>query len=157
MTPRSIALLATVLIVAACSSRRTVNVPMPTSPEAAVQQFMVAVDHRDMPAMADLWGTADRGPASTWMKGEELEQRLAVIGVYLAHDEFEVLPPGFRPLPTVRERQVQVRITRRGCRHTVPFTLTPYGEGWVISSIDIAAAGNPARTCGVPGAGTGGV
>lgn len=157
-TPRSIALLATVLTVAACSSRQSVNVPTPTNPEAAVQQFMMAVNDRDMPVMGQLWGTAQRGPASGWMKPEELEQRLAVIGVYLQHDEFEVVPPSFEPLPTVAQRLVRVRITRRGCRHTVPFTLVRHGEGWVISSIDIAAAGSPARTCETgPGVGTGGI
>jgi hypothetical protein len=158
MTPRSIALLATVLTVAACSSRQTANVPAPSNPEAAVQQFMEAVDDRDMPVMGALWGTADRGPASTWMDPEELERRLAVMGVYLQNDQYEVLPQAFEPLPTVQQRQVQVRITRSGCEHTVPFALVRYGDGWLISSIDIASAGNPSRSCeDVPGAGTGGV
>jgi hypothetical protein len=145
-------LLATVLTVAACSSQPVANVPTPSSPEAAVRQFMVGVEQRDMPVMGAVWGTADRGPASGWMNPEELERRLAVMGVYLANDEYEVLPPAFEPLPTVRQRHVRVRITRAGCEHTVPFTLVQYGDGWVISAIDIAAAGNPQRTCeAVPG------
>jgi hypothetical protein len=157
-TLRSIALLAIVLTVGACSSRRSVTVPTPASPEAAVQQFMAAVDARNMPVMGDVWGTADRGPASGWMKPEELERRLAVMGVYLAHDEFEVLPQAYEPLPTVAQRVVQVRLVRAGCEYTVPFTLVPHGDGWVIGSIDIAAAGNPARSCeGVPDGGMGGV
>ncbi len=119
-----------------------------------MQQFMVAVDDRDMPVMGSLWGTTDRGPASHWMNPEELERRLAVMGVYLTNDEYEVLPQAFEPLPNVQQRYVQVRITRRGCEHTVPFTLVRYGDGWLISSIDIASAGNPSRTCeDVPGAG----
>jgi hypothetical protein len=157
MTPTSIALLAALLTVAACSSQPVAGVPTPSSPEAAVQQFMVGVEQRNMPVMGGLWGTADRGPASAWMDPEELERRLAVMGVYLANDEYEVLPPAFEPLPTV-QRQVQVRITRSGCEHTVPFTLVQYQGGWLISSIDIAAAGNPSRRCDdAPGAGTGGV
>jgi hypothetical protein len=157
-TVRSIALLAIVLTAQACSSHSAIEVPTPASPEAAVQQFMVAVGDRDMPIMGGLWGTSERGPASAWMNPEELEQRLAVMGVYLAHDEFEVLPRPFEPLPNAPQRQVQVRIIRAGCGYTVPFTLVPYGSGWIIGSIDIAAAGNPARTCeGVPDGGTGGV
>jgi len=157
-SPRSIALLAIVLTVAACSSRPTVNVPTPTSPEAAVQQFMAAVETRDMPVMGHLWGSAERGPASGWMKPEELERRLAVMGVYLQNDEHEVLPLAYEPLPTVSQRIVRVRITRSGCQYTVPFTLVPHGDGWLINSIDIASAGNPARTCeAVPGGGPGGL
>jgi hypothetical protein len=152
MTSTSIALLATVLTVAACTSQPVTDVPTPSSPEAAVRQFMVGVEQRNMPVMGALWGTADRGPASGWMNPEELERRLAVMGVYLANDAYEVLPPAFEPLPTVQQRHVQVRITRAGCEHTVPFTLVQYGDGWVISAIDIAAAGNPQRTCeNVPG------
>ncbi len=132
------------------------EVPQPTSPEAAVHQFMAAVNQRDLPVMGELWGTDRRGPASVWMRPEELEQRLTVMAVYLGHDEYEVLPRAFEPLPTVKQREVQVRLTRSGCEHTVPFTLVPYGNGWLISSIDIAAAGNPARTCeNAPGKGPG--
>ena len=111
-----------------------------------------------MPVMGALWGTADRGPASAWMDPQELERRLAVMGVYLENDQYEVLPRAFEPLPTVPQRQVQVRIVRRGCQHTVPFTVVQFGDGWLISSIDIASAGNPQRTCEeVPGTGPGGV
>lgn len=156
-TPRSIALLASVLTVAGCSSRPTVDVPTPTSPEAAVQRFMQAVDDRDMPVMGELWGSSERGPAAQWMNPEELERRLAVMGVYLENDEWEILPLAYEPLPTLTQRIVRVRLMRSGCEYTVPFTVIPQGSGWLINSIDIASAGNPARTCEPgPGGGTGG-
>jgi hypothetical protein len=45
------------------------------------------------------------------------------------------------------ERAVFAQITRKGCHPTVPFTLVPYSGGWLIRSIDLAAAGNPSRRC----------
>ena len=80
-----------------------------------------------------------------------LEQRLTVIKTYLAHEEFEILPPDANSLLPEGQRQVRVRITRMGCTPVVPFTLGRWKSGWLISNIDLGAAGNPARPCPVGG------
>jgi hypothetical protein len=78
-----------------------------------------------------------------------LEQRLTVIRIYLEHEDFAIVPGD--PVAGVNieagERAVFVRITRKGCTPTVPFTLVPYRGGWLVRSIDLAAAGNPSRRC----------
>lgn len=138
-------LAAAALLLVACGGPQSVAAP--ASPEAAVRGFLNAVRANSLLAMSEVWGSA-RGPARRYMRRDEVDQRLAVIRAYLDHERFEilesqaVLPPG----PDGR-RSLQVRLTRRGCTPVVPFTVVPYGGGWLVSDIDLAAAGNPQRRC----------
>lgn len=118
--------------------------PAPADPATTVQAFLEAVRANDLRAMGRLWGTS-RGPAAGRMPAEELERRLTVMRIYLAHERFEILPDLDRPR-TARP-VLRVRLTRRGCLPVVPFTMTRHGDGWLIQEIDLAAAGNPQRTC----------
>jgi hypothetical protein len=118
----------------------------PSSPEAAVRGFMNAVRANSLGVMGELWGSR-RGPARSYLPAHELEQRLIVIRTYLDHESFEILESQSALPRAADQRIVEVRLTRKGCRPVVPFTLIPYKRGWLISNIDIAAAGNPARTC----------
>ncbi len=133
----------------ACSSRSGgAGVPPPVDPEAAVRSFLAAVSANSITGMGQLWGTTE-GPAVGNMDQAELEQRLTVVRIYLEHEQFAIVPGD--PVAGVNieagERAVFVRLTRRGCTPTVPFTLVPYGGGWLIRSIDLASAGNPSRRC----------
>ncbi len=118
----------------------------PSSPEAAVRNFMNAVRVNSLSTMGELWGSS-RGPAKSYLPANELEQRLIVIRTYLDHESFEILEPQSSVPRAANQRIVEVRLTRKGCRPVVPFTLVSYKGGWLISNIDIAAAGNPARSC----------
>lgn len=142
---RSIPTLALALIIGACGGKDTTTVPTPVDPESAIQGFMGAVQAQDLRRMANLWGTS-KGPASKTMEGEELRRRLSVMQVYLAHDSFEILPP-IVGTSDGGKRDFVVRIVRKGCTPSVPFTMVRYGEGWLVNSVDLAAAGNPAREC----------
>ncbi len=142
---RSIPTLALALIIGACGGKDTTTVPTPIDPESAIQGFMGAVRAQDLRGMANLWGTS-KGPASKTMKSEELRRRLSVIQVYLVHDSFEILP-AIVSTTDGGKRDFVVRITRRGCTPSIPFSLVRYGGGWLVNSVDLAAAGNPAREC----------
>ena len=99
--------------------------------------------------MAQLWGSS-AGLASDRLDTQTLQRRLTVIRVYLEHEEYSVVPrPNEAGLIETEsnERVVYVRLTRKGCNPVVPFTLSPYGGGWLIRNIDLTAAGNPARRC----------
>jgi hypothetical protein len=147
--PRFLGAALTLGSVLACGGGRETLAP--SSPEAAVRTFMNAVRANSLSTMGELWGSA-RGPARSYMPAGELEQRLIVIRTYLEHESFEILEPQSALPRAPNQRIVEVRLTRKGCRPVVPFTLIPYKGGWLISNIDIAAAGNPARSCPqVPG------
>ncbi len=132
------------LVLAACG--RTSTVPPPVSPEAAVRGFLDAVHANSLSTMAELWGSS-RGPARGYMKRDELEQRLTIIRTYLRHDKFTILESQGVASKVGNERTVRVRLERNGCVPVVPFTVAPYQGGWLVSNIDLAQAGNPARRC----------
>lgn len=133
-----------------CGKKEAATRPMPADPDATVVSFLTAVRAEDLDAMADLWGSSD-GPARENMDREELEQRLTIVKIYLSHEEYTIVPGARDPTIELRpgERLVMVRLTRKGCTPTVPFTLTPYRNAWLIRDIKLQAAGNPARTCAV--------
>ena len=135
---------------ASCSSRGGgATIPPPVDPDATVRGFLNAVSANSLAGMGRLWGTSD-GPAVGNMDQAVLEQRLTVIRIYLEHEEFRIVPgdPVAGANIEAGERAVFVRLSRRGCTPTVPFTLVPYGGGWLIRTIDLASAGNPSRRCG---------
>ncbi len=121
----------------------------PSSPEAAVEGFLSAVKANSLVAMGELWGTSS-GPMAGRMDRDELEKRLTVIRVYLAHDQYEIVPAGARASAAAPAgaRAVHARLTRGACRPVVPFTVVPFRQGWLVSDVDLNAAGNPARPCG---------
>ncbi len=121
-------------------------------PEQAVEMFMAAVKARSFATMGELWGTASDGPVNRTMDADERSKRLAVIQAYLVHETYEILPPDVTQSTTDRSVHFRVRLTRRGCTPTVPFTLARHRQGWLITNIDLGAAGTPTRQC-VPDAG----
>jgi hypothetical protein len=144
-----VALIAFLGSMTSCSSRGGgASIPPPVDPESAVRSFLNAVSANSVAGMGQLWGTKD-GPAAGRMDQTTLVQRLTVIRIYLEHEEFAFVPGD--PVAGVNldagERAVFVQLSRKGCKPTVPFTVVPYRGGWLIKSIDLAAAGNPSRRC----------
>lgn len=147
--PGVVTLLVFLGVLVGCGSHSgSTEIPPPADPESTVRSFMHAVSANSIAGMGQLWGTA-RGPAAGRMDRTTLEQRLTVIGIYLEHEDFQFVQgnPAANVSLKAGERAVFVRLTRKGCTPTVPFTLVPYRNGWLIKSIDLAAAGNPVRRC----------
>ena len=148
---RAVLGVAATVLLAACGGPRAGG-PAPVSPEAAIRSFLNAVKANSLAGMGATWGSS-RGPASSYMDQAELEQRLTVIRAFLEHEKFEILGSQAGVAPGAdQKRVVQVRLTRKGCEPVVPFTVIPYGGGWLVSDIDLSAAGNPQRPC-PPGSG----
>lgn len=133
------------LALTACGSGRAY--PAPAEPEAAVRQFLAAVQANSLTAMGEVWGT-DRGPAVSYMDRQEMEQRLTVMRTYLQHDRYEFVVGNASG--TSAERVVQVRLFRGNCRPVVPFTVVRYRSGWLVQQMDLEAVGNPQRACPAP-------
>ena len=140
--------LALALATAACGGKQspvsTGNAPV--EPEAAVRAFMNAVKANSIAAMRELWGT-EKGPAASYLNGQEVEQRLTVIRAFLEHERYEFAQPNEVDPANSAQRIVKVRLTRKGCMPVVPITTVRWSNGWLVKNIDLSAAGNPARSC----------
>jgi hypothetical protein len=142
---RTIAL-ASILATFGCGGKPVPTGTLPSDPVAAVEQFLAAVKANDLAAMGAVWGSS-RGPANAWMAADYREKALTVMRATLVHESYALDPAGTRPGSASGERIVRVQLLRNNCRPVVPFTALRYRDGWLVSNIDLNAAGNPRRPC----------
>jgi hypothetical protein len=130
----------------ACGGRAASHtVPVPAAPSTAVEQFLAAVQTKDLATMGQLWGPS-RGPAAESMNKDELHKRLTIMQTILVHERY-TLEVANAVVATPDEQLIRVRLERNGCQPVVPFTVVRYRSGWLVKAIDLEAAGNPARSC----------
>lgn len=147
-------MLATVLCVA-CGGRGSPSTIAPQSVSDALVQFMAAVKANDRTQMGQLWG-GERGPAASYMKRDDLQQRLTSIQVYLNHAGYRVIE-GPTPVPAnANAREFRIELQRAtGCNVVFPITMVRAANGaWFVNDVHLEAVGNPARRCQPGGGGT---
>lgn len=135
------------LLLAACGGGGGAKPAEPqTSAAGAVRSFMQAVADSNVDKMASLWGTAN-GPASRTRQPPDWERRVAIMQAYLRNDSFRITSDVPEQADPSRRAQ-QVEIKRQTCTWTVPFVTVKARDGsWLVTQVDLAAAGNPARPC----------
>jgi hypothetical protein len=118
-----------------------------TSANGAVQSFMQAVADSNVQTMASLWGTVN-GPASKTNQPPDWQRRVAIMQAYLRNQSFRITSDQPETGPGPDRRALQVEIKRDTCTWSVPFVAVKTREGaWLVTQVDLAAAGNPARPC----------
>src|SRR5438309_495485 len=120
----------------------------PQSPQETLAQFMSAVKENNISRMGTLWGS-ERGPATNWMKSDQLRERLAVLQIYLNHVGYRVVE-GPLPVPNKEDRRLlRVELQRStSCTVVVPIELARTKEGrWLVVGTDLASIPNPAAAC----------
>lgn len=126
----------------ACGGGRTAGVsPVqgPATAEAALEQFLTAVNAADLDQMAMLWGD-QRGPEGLThtMTNETRMQRLTIMQRVLRTDTHQITgtdasDPG--------RRVITVDMTQGTRRFAVPFTMVPMRSGgWIVNDIRLDAA-----------------
>ncbi|PYO42851.1 MAG: hypothetical protein DMD33_09310 [Gemmatimonadetes bacterium] len=120
----------------------------PQSPQQTLTQFMSAVKANDISRMGTLWGS-DRGPAASWMKSDELKERLTVIQKYLDHAGYRLVEG---PLPVAghdNTMSFRVELQRaNGCSVVFPVDLVrAKGGGWVVNDVHLASLSTPGGAC----------
>jgi hypothetical protein len=128
--------------------------PVPQSVNAALEQFLSAVKANDLSRMGTLWGT-DRGPASQWMKPDELRQRLTIIQKYLDYAGYRIVE-GPLAVPSRDDlRTYRVDLQRSGCNQVVQIdVIRTRSGGWLVHDVHLESAGSPATRCQPAGSGT---
>jgi hypothetical protein len=136
-------------VLSACGGGATPETVAPTnSAKSAVESFMQAVADSNLSRMANLWGGA-AGPAAKTGQPPDYQRRIAIMQAYLRNESHRIVTD--TPEGGDARHAVQVEIRRQLCTWVVPFTAIRLGDGtWIVTQVDLTAAGNPARPC-VPG------
>ena len=115
------------------------------APQVAVEQFLRAVNAKDLQAMSAVFGTRN-GPARETMDRTELEKREIILACYFAHDSARVISdtPGQQGHHDLRVELKKGNLTRQ----TTFFTIKGPGDRWYVDNMDIAAVRD---FCGNPG------
>lgn len=105
---------------------------------------MQAVADSNLNKMASLWGTTS-GPASRTGQPPDYQRRLAIMQAYLRNDSYRVTSDAAEG---TNRRALTVELRRQTCTWNVPFVAVSLADqSWLVNSVDLAAAGNPARPC----------
>jgi len=106
---------------------------------------MQAVADSNVERMASLWGTAN-GSASKTKQPPDWRRRVAIMQAYLRNQSFRITSD--EADADLNRRMLQVEIKRDACTWLVPFVaVKARDEVWLVTQVDLAAAGNPARPC----------
>lgn len=144
--------IAGLFLLAACSSatRNAGNSGQLTGAGAsqlAVEQFLKAVNDKDLQAMSMVFGTKD-GPARETMDRTELEKREVILACYFNHDSARILG---EQGGAQGHREVRVELKKGNLtRQTTFYTIKGPGGRWYVDNMDIAAVRD---FCGNPGTG----
>ena len=120
----------------------------PQSPQETLAQFMSAVKENNISRMGTLWGS-ERGPATNWMKSDQLRERLTVVQKYVDHAGYRVIEgplpvPGHDNMNTFR-----VELQRQGgCTVVFPIDLVhTKNGGWVVNDVHLGTIPTPGSSC----------
>lgn len=121
----------------------------PTTPAAAVQEFMRAVADSNLTRMAELWGT-DKGPASK-THPKDYEKRILIMQLFLHGAQARTL--GDVPSSKSGLRSVTTELAHNGCKVTISIDVVKTRDGWLVQNFDLAEAGRVNQPCdnGKPG------
>jgi hypothetical protein len=143
------------LVLTACggaSTGGTGEVRPANDASSAVTSFLQAVSDSNLNKMAALWGGV-AGPAAHTKQPPDYQRRIAVMQAYLRHDDSRIVSD--TPDATPTRHTVQAQLRRSACTWTVPFTVIQLADQtWIVNSVDLATAGNPARGCDMQAADT---
>jgi len=145
VTTRNYLLSCGALILAACGGNSAGAVAPLGSAEAAVREFMAAVQDSNIARMGRSWGSS-AGPAAVTNDPAQWEQRMKVVQYYLRGGTFRITSD--TPMNgDSKHRNVVVELTRGTCVKSLPFVAVESSNGWLVESVDISVAGNPRNPC----------
>jgi hypothetical protein len=120
----------------AATVRATGDITGAPSGRHAVEQFMGAIQSRDIQALTVVWGTT-RGSIRDTIERNEVERRAIIMQCFLAHDQFRILSdnPG-----EGGRRMIRGEITRGNVTRQTTFqAIRGPGERWYVETVDMAA------------------
>ena len=120
----------------------------PQSPQETLAQFMSAVKDNNIPRMGALWGS-ERGPATNWMKSDQLRERLSVVQKYVNHAGYRVIEGPLAVPGHDNMKSFRVELQRDGgCTVVFPIDLVRTKDGgWVVNDVHLGSIPTPGLPC----------
>jgi len=120
----------------------------PQSPQETLAQFMSAVKDNNIPRMGTLWGS-ERGPATNWMKADQLRERLSVVQKYVNHAGYRVIEGPLAVPGHDNMKSFRVELQRDpGCTVVFPIDLVRTKDGgWVVNDVHLGSIPTPGLPC----------
>jgi hypothetical protein len=135
----TIAVTLAALSLGACVKEQVIGGGGPNvGPSLVLEQFMRAVNKKDLTSMARLFGTKD-GPISERDSRTEVEPRMFTLATILNHDDYEIVNEQQVPGRAGVATQLIVRMKAGSLDNRVPFTFVRWKETWLIEQIGIDA------------------
>ena len=136
---------AAALVTACGGGAKGPEVAAEASSVQAAQAFMRAARDSNLTRMSQLWGTS-HGAAGMTHNPPDYERRLEVLQAYLRGDSARVTSDV--PIKgDANRRRLVVALFRSGCAKQVAMVTIRAKAGWIVNSVDLTSAGNPARPC----------
>ena len=142
---RRIALLAPLLV--ACGGGHAITTPIPTDPNAAVNQFLAAVKSKDIQGMGQVWGDEDNLEVNL-VKPTEFRMRVIPLQIYLSNKGYKIVAGPVPVAGITSRRTYRVELQRTNC--TFPVTLTVvqmHRGGWLFYGTDLTDVVNASKSC----------
>jgi hypothetical protein len=109
----------------------------PIASSLVIEQFLRAVNARDLASMGRLFGTAD-GPIGKRDPVQNVETRMYTLATIMKHDDYKIESAEIVPGRGEDATRVMVRMTIAQRIYRVPFTLVhSKGDVWLVEQIGI--------------------
>lgn len=112
-------------------------------PSLVVEQFLRAANAQEWSTLGRLFGTKD-GPVANRDDAKLVEQRMAVIGRELQHQDFDITSEQAVPGRSNEATRLIVKLRKDGKDYNVPFTLVRYKQNsWLVEQIGLDVITSP--------------
>lgn len=118
--------------------------PVPSTPTAAVEEFMRAASDSNLTRMSQLFGS-DRGSAASTNQPKDHGQRMIIMQAYLGGVSVRAL--GEVVSSERNRRLVTTEISRGPCRVVVPVTVVQVRGGWLVNAFDLSEVAQVNKPC----------
>jgi hypothetical protein len=139
---RSLVLVAASIFVVPVAARAQATVP--STPTAAVEEFMRAASDSNLARMSQLFGS-DRGSAASTNQPKDHGQRMIIMQAYLGGVSVRAL--GEVVSSEKNRRLVTTEISRGPCRVVVPVTVVQVRGGWLVNAFDLSEVAQVNKPC----------
>jgi hypothetical protein len=117
---------------------------LPSTPTAAVEEFMRAASDSNLTRMSQLFGS-DGGSAASTNQPKDHGQRMIIMQAYLGGISVRAL--GDVVSGDKNRRLVTTEISRGPCRVVVPVTVVQVRGGWLVNAFDLSEVAQVNKPC----------